>query len=123
MNGMLSSGGREYLGAKMFFLITMYLAGAIFCASLVSATAADQAPQDPGRPPSSQAPALPPPVPPSKIDPGIQKQPDTLGSPEAVVPPPVVDPNMVIDPEKPRAGNATPPSKKPEKPDGPITPQ
>jgi len=68
--------------------------------------AEDQSPgsKNPGQSPNAPAPPLAPPAPPSKIDPGIQKQPDTVPNPKAVVPPPVVDQNMVVDPEKSRAG-------------------
>jgi hypothetical protein len=68
-------------------------------------------PKGPGQPPTSQGPQLTPPAPPSKIDPGIQKQPDTVPNLKSVVPPPVVDPNMAIDPEKPRSGDTLPPHK------------
>lgn len=81
--------------------------------------AADPAPKgkgtNPVQPPAQQTPQLAPPAPPSKIDPGIHKQPDTMGSPEAVVPPPVVDPEMVVNPEQARPGMA--------KPDGTPTPK
>jgi hypothetical protein len=42
---------------------------------------------------------VPKPVPPSTIDPGIQKAPPTVPSPESAVQPPVVDPKMAVDPE------------------------
>ncbi|MCE3223714.1 MAG: hypothetical protein K0S58_1894 [Nitrospira sp.] len=91
-------------------LTVLFLAATIFGASIEPARAADPAPgsKSPAQPPASQTPQLAPPAPPSKIDPGIQKQPDITGSPEAVVPPPVVDPNMVVDPEKPRPGDTRP---------------
>jgi hypothetical protein len=80
--------------------------------------AADPKPgsQDPAQSPSAPTPPLAPPAPPSKIDPGIQKQPDTVPNPKAVVPPPVVDQNMVVDPEKPRAGNNPPKPGTPSQP-------
>ena len=82
-------------------------------------SAADQGPgsKDPVKPPAPGAQT--PPAPPSKIDPGIQKQPDTVPNPKAIVPPPVVDQNMVVDPEKPRTGDRT----NPPKPNAPPTPQ
>ena len=91
--------------------VTLLLAALLICSSSDFARAADPAPgsKAPAPPLGSQSPKLAPPPPPSKIDPGIQKQPETLGSPEAVVPPPVVDPHMAVDPEKPRSGSAMPP--------------
>ena len=102
-------------GAKISSLIAACTVFFLLCAGSAVTLAADPAPgqKTPVQPPSAPAPQLQPPVPPSKIDPGIQKQPETMGSPEAVVPPPVVDPNMVIDPEKRRPGQAVP-SPKPD---------
>jgi len=72
--------------------------------------------QPPTAPPT---PETVPSVPPSRIDPGIQKQPSTIPDPRAVVPPPVVDPKMTIDPESnPRTGKTNP---RPN-PDGPPFP-
>ena len=63
-----------------------------------------------------------PSVPPSNIDPGIERRPGTVPHPRSAVPPPNVDPNMAINPEtsppgaggkKPRGGQkpkAEPPS-------------
>ena len=98
----------------MVLLTPLVLTVTILCAA-GSSLAADPAHQgkgkDPVQPPAQQTPQRAPPAPPSKIDPGIHKQPDTVGSPEAVVPPPVVDPDMVVNPEQSRPGMATPPSK------------
>jgi hypothetical protein len=81
--------------------------------------AEDQSPgsKTPGQPPNAPAPPVAPPAPPSKIDPGIQKQPDTVPNPKAVVPPPVVDQNMVVNPEKSRAGA------NPSNPEAPTKPK
>ena len=38
-------------------------------------------------------------IPPSTIDPGIQKRPPTIPDTRSAVPPPTVDPNMSVDPE------------------------
>ena len=83
-------------------------------------SAADQLPgsKDPAQPPGGQQPPLSPPAPPSKIDPGIQKQPDTVPNPKAIVPPPVVDENMVVNPEKPRPGDRA----NPANPEAPAKP-
>lgn len=64
---------------------------------------------EPDQPPRSQSPESPPPTPPSRIDPGIHKQPDMPPDPKAIVTPPVVDPHMAIDPETPRGDAPTPP--------------
>ena len=45
-----------------------------------------------------QQPGLMPSLPPPKIDPGIQRYPETTPNPESVVPPPQVDPDMAINP-------------------------
>ena len=96
------------------------LAAILFGSSAVKVLAADSEPGpiQPGQPPHSQTPQLPPPAPPSKIDPGIHKQPDTVPNPDAIVTPPVVDPHMAIDPEKPRPG-ATMPTPAPGGPPAP----
>jgi hypothetical protein len=44
-----------------------------------------------------QAPSTPPP---SRIDPGIERRPQTIPDPRSAVVPPKVDPKMAIDPEK-----------------------
>ncbi len=88
------------------------LAAILLASSSVKVLAADPGPGpiEPSQPPHSQTPQLPPPAPPSRIDPGIQKGPTTIPDPKAVVPPPVIDPHMAIDPEKsPRPGDTTPP--------------
>lgn len=81
---------------------------------------------DPGRPSGESGPAqvppaqqMPPAAPPSRIDPGIQKAPETIPNPKSIVPPPVVDPKMAIDPERPGRPahpKAQPPSNKPPVP-------
>ena len=62
--------------------------------------AADEAPPQ-GTPPErpSLRETVPQPVPPSTMDPGIQKQPPTVPSSESAVEPPNVDPEMAIDPQ------------------------
>ena len=66
---------------------------------------------EPGQPQTPQTPQAPPVAPPSRIDPGIQKAPDTVPTPKSLVPPPVVDPKMAIDQERPGGpGSPAPPS-------------
>src|SRR5918998_985752 len=49
----------------------------------------------PEHPSQSGAPAIPP----SKIDPGIERRPSAVPDPRSAVPPPNVDPNMSVNPE------------------------
>ena len=49
------------------------------------------------RPEQPQTPSTPPP---SRIDPGIERRPQTIPDPRSAVVPPKVDPKMAIDPEK-----------------------
>ena len=89
-------------------LLLLAVAPASLCADPVPPSA------EPG---PAQAPPTqhrPPPAPPSRIDPGIQKAPETVPNPKSIVPPPVVDPKMAIDPERP-GGHAGP---KPQPPSG-----
>ena len=64
----------------------------------------------------SPPPAIAPAPPPSSIDPGIQKTPETVPDPKSAVPPPNIDPEMVIDPEKPRGTDDAPTQGKPDTP-------
>jgi hypothetical protein len=87
------------------------------------ARAADAAPRSDSpsesRPGEPTPPNTMPAPPPSTIDPGIQKLPETVPDPKAAVPPPVVDPNMVIDPETRRRESEEVPQKdKPAAPPG-----
>lgn len=101
-----------------------FILAAVLIASLPAGIfAADPEPptMQPDQSPRPETPELPPPAPPSRIDPGIHKQPDTPPNPKSIVTPPVVDPHMAIDPEQPPrsdaptppppSGNAPPPSK------------
>lgn len=63
------------------------------------------APEDPSQ---SGTPAIPP----SKIDPGIERRPSAIPDPRSAVPPPNVDPNMSVNPETaPPAKDALKPHK------------
>lgn len=96
----------------VFLLVPMIMAVWFF-----SALAADiiPPPSPPVEAPSNkdQAPSQPPP---SRIDPGIERRPQTIPDPRSAVTPPIVDPKMAIDPEpspgameKPKPGSAPPP--------------
>jgi hypothetical protein len=54
--------------------------------------------------------------PPSRIDPGIERRPQTVPDSRSAIPPPNIDPKMAIDPE-----TTTPAQEKP-KPGGSIVP-
>lgn len=78
---------------------------------------------DPGSPSAEPGPAqapptqqMPPTAPPSRIDPGIQKAPETVPNSKSIVPPPVVDPKMAIDPERPGGPAHPKPQSPPNKP-------
>jgi hypothetical protein len=58
-----------------------------------------------------------PPIPPSNIDPGIERRPLTTPDPRSAVPPPNIDPKMTIDPE------AAPPASEALKPRGGTAPK
>ena len=73
-------------------------------------------PEDPSQ---SGAPAIPP----SKMDPGIERRPSGIPDPRSAVPPPNVDPKMSVNPEtappakdalKPRRGEK-PPDERPSR--------
>ena len=81
--------------------------------------AADVVPPSESRPGAPSTPNITPAPPPSTIDPGIQKLPETVPDPKAAVPPPVVDPNMVINPETgQRKSEEVPPNEKSTVPPG-----
>ena len=80
--------------AIIFFVVPLMLA---FGLSL--AWSADVTPAPPplgSRPENPQGPTAPPP---SRIDPGIERRPQTIPDPRSAVTPPIVDPKMAIDPE------------------------
>ncbi len=89
----------------VLFAVILVISSAV----MVSAADPGSGPTHPNPQSPAQTPQLPPPAPPSRIDPGIQKEPATLPDPKGVVPPPVVDPKMSIDPEKKnsRSGSST----------------
>lgn len=80
----------------IFFLLAPLIVGVWFSA----AWSADVTPRPsaPGEvfPEHPQAPGTPPP---SRIDPGIERRPQTIPDPRSAVIPPKIDPKMAIDPE------------------------
>ena len=84
---------------------------------LSAAWSADITPVPPrpleSRPDNPQAPSTPPP---SRIDPGIERRPQTIPDPRSSITPPNVDPKMAIDPE------TAPPAMEKTKPAGSNVP-
>ena len=80
----------------IFLLLTPLIVGVWFSA----AWSADVTPRLPVPsevlPEHTQAPGT---LPPSRIDPGIERRPQTIPDPRSAVIPPKVDPKMAIDPE------------------------
>ena len=93
----------------MIFLLLALLVLAVW---LSPAWSADVTPA-PSVPEHPQTPSTPPP---SHIDPGIERRPQTVPDPHSAVVPPKVDPKMAIDPEK------APPASEKTKPSGPHEP-
>lgn len=102
----------------MIFLLLVPLITAVWLSAAWSAdvTPAPSVPSEvlPERP---QAPSTPPP---SRIDPGIERRPQTIPDPRSAIIPPKVDPKMAIDPEtappameKMKPGGSTEPPRKP----------
>ena len=93
--------------------IVLFLAPLILTFGLSVAWSADVTPVLPAplesRPDNPQGPTAPPP---SRIDPGIERRPQTIPDPRSAVIPPIVDPKMAIDPE------TVPPATGKSKPDG-----
>ncbi|RPH78204.1 MAG: hypothetical protein EHM80_10810 [Nitrospiraceae bacterium] len=93
--------------------IVLFVAPLILALGLSVAWSADVTPVPPppleSRPPNPQGPTVPPP---SRIDPGIERRPQTIPDPRSAVIPPIVDPKMAIDPE------TVPPAVGESKPDG-----
>ena len=81
----------------MIFLVFALLIMAVWLSPASSADVTP-APSKPGEvlPEHPQAPNTPPP---SRIDPGIERRPQTIPDPRSAVIPPKVDPKMAIDPE------------------------
>jgi CBS domain len=109
-SGLLSGIVMRAVGTTVILLL---LASSIIAFWLSAAWSADitPAPSPPGesRPDDPQGPRTPPP---SRIDPGIERRPQTIPDPRSAVTPPNVDPKMTIDPE------TVPPAMEKTKPGG-----
>jgi CBS domain-containing protein len=118
-SGLLSGMVIRTAGTTVIFLLLVPLIIAFW---LSAAWSADVTPVPPPpvetRPDRPQGPST---LPPSRIDPGIDRRPQTIPDPRSAVTPPNVDPKMTIDPEtappatektKP-GGSSDPPSNKP----------
>lgn len=95
-SGLLSGIVTEALGTMV---IVLFVAPLIIASWLSVAWSADVTPAPPplgSRPENPQGPTAPPP---SRIDPGIERRPQTIPDPRSAVTPPNVDPKMAIDPE------------------------
>ena len=95
--GLLSGIVLKAMGTTVIFL---FLTPLIIAFWLSVAWSADVTPMPPppleSRPNNPQGPTAPPP---SRIDPGIERRPQTIPDPRSAVTPPIVDPKMAIDPE------------------------
>src|SRR6185503_9431337 len=96
-----------------FFLVPIIIA--LWLSAALSADITPPTPSPPleSRPDMPQTPSTPPP---SRIDPGIERRPQTIPDPRSTVTPPVVDPKMAIDPE------TSPPMTKKSKPGNSVEP-
>ncbi|THI87063.1 MAG: CBS domain-containing protein [Nitrospira sp. CG24A] len=96
-SGLLSGIVMKAMGTTV---IVLFLAPLIIAFGLSVAWSADVTPEPPrpleSRPDNPQGPTVPPP---SRIDPGIERRPQTIPDPRSSVTPPIVDPKMAIDPE------------------------
>ncbi|MEO8048179.1 MAG: hypothetical protein ABI955_03890 [Nitrospirota bacterium] len=96
-SGLLSGIVMKVVGTTVIFL---FLAPLIIAFGLSLAWSADITPMPPpplgSRPENPQEPTA---LPPSSIDPGIERRPQTIPDPRSAVTPPIVDPKMAIDPE------------------------
>ena len=94
--GLLLGIVMKAMGTTVIFL---FLAPMIIAFGLSVTWSADVTPAPPplgSRPENPQGPTAPPP---SRIDPGIERRPQTIPDPRSAVTPPIVDPKMAIDPE------------------------
>jgi hypothetical protein len=117
-SGLLSGIVMKAMGTTVIFL---FLAPLIIACWLSVGWSADVTPVPPppsgSRPENPQGPTTPPP---SRVDPGIERRPQTIPDPRSAVIPPIVDPKMAIDPEtaspateKPKPGGSKEPPRTP----------
>lgn len=120
-SGLLSGIVMRTAGITVIFLLLVPL---IIACLLPAAWSADVTPVPlpplESRPDHPQGPSTPPP---SRIDPGIERRPQTIPDPRSAISPPNVDPKMAIDPEtappaveKTKPGNSNKPHSKPSTP-------
>jgi hypothetical protein len=99
------------------------IALAAVCLTVTPLFAADVLPpkKAPEKAPDTRPDTVPrapePPPPPSSIDPGIERRPQTVPHPRSAVPPPNVDPDIAVNPE------TAPPAAEAVKPKGNTEPE
>ena len=81
--------------AIILFVVPLMLAVGLSVAWSADITPVPPSPLE-SRPANPQGPTA---LPPSSIDPGIERRPQTIPHPRSAVTPPIVDPKMAIDPE------------------------
>ena len=109
-SGLLSGIVMKAIGTTAigFFVVPLILGCGLSVAWSADVTPVPPPPLE-SRPNNPQGPTAPPP---SRIDPGIERRPQTIPDPRSAVIPPIVDPKMAIDPE------TVPPATGKSKPDG-----
>ena len=109
-SGLLSGIVMKAIGTTAigFFVVPLILGCGLSVAWSADVTPTPPPPLE-SRPDNPQGPTAPPP---SRIDPGIERRPQTIPDPRSAVTPPIVDPKMAIDPE------TAPPAMEKLKPDG-----
>lgn len=107
--GLLSGIVMRAAGTTVLFLLLVPLIIAFWFSAAWSADVTPAPPALESRPHQPQGPSTPPP---SRIDPGIERRPQTIPDPRSAVIPPKVDPKMAIDPE------TAPPATEKTKPGG-----
>jgi hypothetical protein len=109
-SGLLSGIVMKAIGTTAigFFVVPLILGCGLSVAWSADVTPVPPPPLE-SRPNNPQGPTAPPP---SRIDPGIERRPQTILDPRSAVIPPIVDPKMAIDPE------TVPPATGKSKPDG-----
>jgi Na+-transporting methylmalonyl-CoA/oxaloacetate decarboxylase gamma subunit len=119
-NGLLSGIVLRTVGTTVIFLLLVPLIIAVWLSAAWSADVSPiPSPPVESHPDHPEAPSTPPP---SRIDPGIERRPQTIPDPRSAVIPPKVDPKMAIDPETaPPATEKTKPGGSNEPPSKPST--
>ena len=102
----------------IFLLVPMIMA-VWSCSALAADIIPPPSPPMEGPSQKDQAPTQPPP---SRIDPGIERRPQTIPDPRSTVTPPIVDPKMAVDPETPPGATEKPKSGSAPSPEPPGKP-